>query len=58
MTFARYKKYDDNPFLLYSVEIFVKTKTGKFISIGGFNCRTEREFELAVECCDYVMKGE
>lgn len=58
MTFARYIKHFNNPYILYSVEIFVQTKTGKFISIGGFNCATENEFLNATECCDYVLGSD
>lgn len=57
MTIARYKKLDGHPAWLYSVELLVQTN-GKLISIGGFNCSNEREFEQAVEWCDYVIKGE
>lgn len=57
MTIARYKKLDGHPAWLYQVELLVQTN-GKLISIGGFNCATEREFEQAVQWCDYVIKGE
>lgn len=57
MTIARYKKLDGHPAWLYSVELLVQTN-GKLISIGGFNCSNEREFEQAVEWCDYVIRGE
>lgn len=57
MTIARYKRLDGHPAWLYQVELLVQTN-GKLISIGGFNCTTEREFEQAVEWCDYVIRGE
>lgn len=57
MCIARYRKLDGHPAWLYQVELLVQSN-GKMISIGGFNCATEREFELAVEWCDYVIQGE
>ena len=57
MTIARYTKHSGHPAWLYTVEILVQVG-GKLVSIGGFNCATEREFELATETCDYVLRGE
>lgn len=57
MTIARYRKLENHPAWLYSVELLVQTN-GKLISIGGFNCSTEEEFQQAVEWCDYVIGGD
>ena len=57
MTIARYRKLENHPAWLYSVELLVQTN-GKLISIGGFNCGTEEEFQQATEWCEYVISGE
>jgi len=57
MCIARYKKLEGHPAWLYTVELLVQTN-GKLISIGGFNCATEEEFQQATEWCDHVLKGE
>ena len=57
MTIARYRKLENHPAWLYSVELLVQTN-GKLISIGGFNCSTEEEFQQATEWCEYVISGE
>ena len=57
MTIARYRKLENHPAWLYQVELLVQSN-GRLVSIGGFNCSTEREFEQAVEVCDYVIRGD
>lgn len=57
MCIARYRKLENHPAWLYQVELLVQSN-GRLISIGGFNCSTEREFEQAVEFCDYVIRGD
>ena len=57
MTIARYRKLTGHPTWLYTVELLVQTN-GKLISIGGFNCLTEEEFQQATEWCEYVIQGD
>lgn len=58
ISIARYKKLEGHPAWLYTVELFVQTDMDKRTHIASFNCTTEREFEQAVEWCDYVIQGE
>lgn len=58
MVFARYVKHAPDSYFLYNVELFVQTKKGKIISIGGFNCKDEMEFKNATDCVDYVLTKE
>ena len=57
MTIARFRKLEGHPAWLYQVELIVLTN-GKRISIGGFNCATEAEFQQATEWCEYIIQGD
>lgn len=57
MTIARYRKIENHPTWLYSVELLVQTN-GKIVKIAEFNCASEQELKYATECCDYVLRGE
>lgn len=58
LTVARYRKLDDHPAWVYTVELFVQNSADKMVHIASFNCADEFELEQATEFCDYIIQGE
>ncbi len=54
MTIARYRKLENHPAWLYTVELLVQTN-GKLIKIAEINCKDEAELTQATEWVDYTV---
>jgi hypothetical protein len=57
MTIAKYTKLYNHPAWIYNVELIVIVN-GKSVKIAEFNCANQHEFEIATDCCDYVINSD